>query len=37
VERASLETWLSERRRQLESADLVYYAHQVDVLAQRAS
>jgi len=37
VERASLETRLSERRRQLESADLLYYAHQVDVLAQRAS
>ena len=37
VERASLETWLSVRRRQLESADLVYCAHQVDVLARRAS
>ncbi|HLE69639.1 MAG TPA: class I SAM-dependent methyltransferase [Vicinamibacteria bacterium] len=37
VERASLETWLSERRRQLASADLVYCAHQVDVLARRAS
>ncbi|MGH9390615.1 MAG: class I SAM-dependent methyltransferase [Vicinamibacteria bacterium] len=37
VERAILETWLSERRRQLESADMVYCAHQVDVLARRAS
>jgi len=37
VERTSLETWLSERRRQLASADLVYCAHQVDVLARRAS
>jgi len=37
VDRASLETWLSERRRELESADLVYCAHQVDVLARRAS
>ncbi len=33
VEKAALETWLSERRRQLASADLVYCAHQVDVLA----
>jgi len=37
VERASLETWLSERRRQLASADLFYCAHQVDVLARKSS
>jgi hypothetical protein len=37
VERACLEAWLSERRRQLAAADLVYCAHQVDVLAQRVS
>ena len=37
VERASLEAWLGDRRRQLASADLVYCAHQVDVLARTSS
>jgi len=37
VDREILETWLAERRRQLESADMVYCAHQVDVLARRTS
>ncbi len=37
VEESILEKWVSERRRQLESADLVYEAHQVDVLARRKS
>jgi SAM-dependent methyltransferase len=35
VESADLETWLSERRRQLASADLLFCAHQFDVLARR--
>ena len=34
VDRTTLETWLSERRRQLAFADLVYCAHQLDVLAR---
>jgi SAM-dependent methyltransferase len=37
VEGSILEKWVSERRRQLESADLVYGAHQLDVLARRES
>jgi SAM-dependent methyltransferase len=34
---ARLATWLADRRRQLASADLVYCAHQLDVLARRPS
>ncbi len=37
VEGASLEVWLSERRRQIEGAELFFCAHQVDVLARRPS
>ncbi len=37
VEESILGRWLSERWRQLESAHLVYCAHQVDVLARRDS
>ncbi len=36
VEEPTLRTWISERRRQLLSAELVYCAHQVDVLARRS-
>ncbi len=36
VEEPALRTWVSERRRQLLSAELVYCAHQVDVLARRS-
>jgi hypothetical protein len=37
IERESLEVWLSERRRQLASAELFYCAHQIDLLARRTS
>lgn len=36
VEPSTLENWVTERRRQLEAADLVYCAHQWDVLARKA-
>jgi SAM-dependent methyltransferase len=34
VERSTLEKWIAERRRQLLSAELLYCAHQIDVLAR---
>ncbi len=37
VEPAILDPWLAERRRQIDSADLFYCAHQLDVLARKAS
>ena len=36
VEPSILNAWLAERRQQLESANLFYCAHQVDILARRA-
>jgi hypothetical protein len=36
VDAAILDPWLEERRRHLDSADLLYCAHQLDVLARKA-
>lgn len=37
VDSASLGAWLEERRRQLDSAELFYCAHQLDILARKTS
>jgi hypothetical protein len=36
VENATLAGWVSERRRQVESAELLYGAHQLDILARKS-
>ena len=37
VEASTLRAWIAERRRQLEAAELLYGAHQIDVLARKSS